>query len=173
MPPCDYTYDFASGAGTDKWAYESGNSGGQPPLPGTSPSISNEVLFTSYTQIAYPDDVSYTTTASGNKYRSQRFVFTVNEDPVDIVSLYVEWKGYSEAASSILYIWNYATVSWEEVGSHSLTTGDAVISATYTSNIGNYIDASGLLHIAATGPWANKLPLHTDYIEVVVTAPCP
>ena len=166
-------YDFTSGAGIDKWAYESRSSGGQPPLPGTSPSINNEVLFATYTEIEASDDVRYTTTASGNKYRSQRFVFNVSEDPLAIVSLYVEWEGYSEAASSILYIWNYNTGSWEEVGSHSVTTADAVVSSTYATGVGNYIDASGQLHLAATGPWANKLPLHTDYIEVVVTAPCP
>jgi hypothetical protein len=29
------------------------------------------------------------------------------------------------------------------------------------------------LNLAIVGPKANKLPLHTDYVKVIVTAPCP
>ena len=175
IPPCNYTYNFSSGAGINKWAYASGNSGGQPPLPGTSPTIQNEVTFTSYTEVSASDDVRYTTTSAGNRFRSQRFTFTINETAANISSLYVEWEGYAEAADSIVYIWNYTSGRWEEVGRHSILTGDGVVSATYTSNISRYINASGLMHVVAAGPKSNQpiSAVHTDYIEVVVTAPCP
>ncbi len=176
VPTCAYAYNFSSGAGVNKWAYESGDSGGQPPLPpygGTSPDIQNEVMFTSYTEVSIADNTSYTTTSTGNNLQSQRFTFIINETVANISSLYVEWEGYAETPPSIVYIWNYISGGWEEVGRHSTRTGDGVVSATYTSNIGSYINASGLMHLVATGNGNGKSSLYSDYVEVGVTAPCP
>lgn len=170
---CDYTYDFASGAGVDHMAYESGHAGGQPPLPGNVTGVQHESVFASYAGIELSDDMRYTTTTRGNKHRSHRFAFTINEDPLEVTALYVEWEGYSEAADAVLYMWNYTSVGWEEVGRHSTIDDDDVISGLYTSDIGNYINEDGVLNVVVAGPQALWLALHTDYVQVVVTAPCP
>ncbi len=170
---CDHTYDFASGAGVDHMAYESDHAGGQPPLPGNVTGVQHESAFTSYAGIESSDDLRHTTTTRGNKHRSHRFAFTINEGPSAVSALYVEWEGYSEAADAVLYVWNYTAVGWEEVGRHSSIADDEVISGLYTSGIGNYIDDGGVLHLVVAGPKALRQGLHTDYVKVVVTAPCP
>jgi len=162
------TYDYSFGVGTDKWAYESPRAGGQPPLPAGDPAIQNEILFTSYTEINSSDDTRYATPAQGNKFQAHHFIFSISEDPAVITSLYVEWEGYAEAAPAILYIWNFSTTGWEEVGNHSLTAADAAINYTY-STATDYIDASGLLHLAATGAKATNSNLFTDYVKADIT----
>jgi hypothetical protein len=173
VPPCYYNYDFASGAGVDKLAYESGNAGGQPPLPGNVTQIQNEMSFGSYTAVAASDDIRYATTSNGNKYRSHRFVFTIDEDPASISSLSVEWEGYAESVSSVLHIWNNVAGGWEEIGRHASVDGDAIIGATCISGIGDYISAGGELHLVAVGPKSNRQALYTDYVRVIVATPCP
>ncbi len=173
LPPCYYTYDFISGSGADKVAYESGNAGGQPPLPGNVTGVQHESEFTSYAGIESSDDVRYTTTTRGKKHRSHRFAFTINEDPLEATELYVEWEGYTEEADAVLYMWNYTSVGWEEVGRHStIDDDDAGISGLYTSVIVNYINEDGALHVVVVGPKALWRGLHTDYVKVIVTAPC-
>lgn len=162
------TYDYLFGVGTDKWAYESRTAGGQPPLPAGDPAIQNEILFTSYTEINSSDDTRYATPAQGKKFQAHHFIFSISEDPAVITSLYVEWEGYAEAAPAILYIWNFSTTGWEEVGNHSLTAADAAINYTY-STATDYIDASGLLHLAATGAKATNSNLFTDYVKADIT----
>jgi hypothetical protein len=170
--PCVKTFSFLSGAGTDKWAYEGNNGGGQPPTSG--PHIDNQTEFTTYSNVSISDDDRYATSIwwLWTLYPAHHFEFIIDEDVADITSLYVEWEGYGSLDDSNLYVWNFSgSGGWEHVGGHSLTSSDGTITTTFTSGIENYIDISGYLHLAATTAvvgWTNG-DLFTDYVEVEIT----
>ncbi|MBN1621259.1 MAG: fibronectin type III domain-containing protein, partial [Endomicrobiales bacterium] len=171
----DVTYDFSSGAGSNKWAYEVDSN----ERPGTSgPTISGETEFTSYTEINSSNGTHYVSTSTAvNQYRLNHFKFTISEDTETMTNIYVEWEGFGDNENHIyeayLYIWNYGSTSWEAVGNHT-SSSDQVINNDYFSSFGNYIDANDL-HIllaspkATTGAPPNWADIYTDYLRVVVT----
>jgi len=173
--PGMHLYDFSTGAGIDKWAYEKSNEASNP--PSTGPDIVDEYEFTNYTEIATPDDVHYSTnirSGGGNRYATHHFNFSIDENPVVITNLYVEWEGYGTRSTSYLYIWNVSTSTWERIGSGLKRDEDNIISKNFVTDFENYIDGSGFLHVVAVtqrtgGGGKGGTILYTDYVKVEVT----
>ena len=160
------TYDFKTGAGVDKWAYEKPNVDELPP-----DNLAGETPFGSYTQIASPDDVRYGTSIDRDQYATHHFVFTINERSPS--SLAVGWEGYGTEDISHLYIWNWGTGVWELIGTGDATASDNTINKVFTVGTGNYIDAtSGALHLIAMslneqGGGGGTEFLYTDFVKIV------
>ena len=171
VDPISSTYDYSTGNGTDKWAYELADAGLLP--PGEGPSLTGETAFSSYTEIAASDDIKYTTSHQKSQHATHHFNFTIAENPAAITELYVEWEGCATSETNNLYIWNFSSLGWELVGSgaNSAPT-DNVISTTYTTGFSNYIDVNGYLHLLAeyiAGTGAAARIFYTDYVYVDVT----
>ena len=160
------TYDYSSGASTNKWAYYCSDASGfltDTFSPGT------EAPFTSYDNIVADNEFHYVTKA--NKERSHRFTYTINENPSSIKQLYLYWKGNTEQAKTMTwYIWNFDTTTWELLGTGASST-DIVLDGTKTSSISSYIeDPSGYLQtILVAGPPNGQRELRTNYVKVDVT----
>ncbi|MCK5561476.1 MAG: FG-GAP repeat protein, partial [Thermoplasmata archaeon] len=170
VPGYDYTYDFSTGAGSNKWAYEIADDPNE--MPPSSPPTGS--AFSSYTEIANSDDIRYSTVYAKKEFPNHNFRFTINEAEADLSQIYVEWEGYAtDMGGTILtlYIWNSDTPAWQSVGTGGLTSSDNVISNTYTTSLGSYVDASGYLYLAAaceSSPGSGGT-FYTDFVEVVIT----
>jgi hypothetical protein len=167
------TYNFTSGGGTDKWAYESSNAGADPPA---TRDVAGETEFGSYTEIDSSNDTRYSTGGGGNGQEpSHHFNFSISEAPAQIGNIYVEWEGYGDNDGANFYIWNVTGTSYELVQAGTSTAADDVLSSNYAS-AADYIDGSGYLHLMSIEyQQGGTDTIYTDYVEVVVslTGPCP
>ncbi|MBU4255729.1 MAG: integrin alpha, partial [Candidatus Thermoplasmatota archaeon] len=122
------TYNYSSGAGTNKWAYET--SGLTSSKPSSGPEITAEIAIGSYTAIESSNDVRETTAIDASTYSAQRFRIILDEKPESITRIYIEWEGYADGGYvQIMYIWNFAisdwvALSWGLFGSDSRATWD-------------------------------------------------
>jgi len=176
--PTSSTYNFVSGGGINKWGtyydeqYPNDVSDG--PIPTSVGSNANTGAITDYASISASDNTRYVVTANyGGSWEYQHFKFAISESVPRITSLTVSWEGRmatgaagTTITTSNLYIWNFSTTAWVLIGS---TTGDpdGTISATYTTNIANYV-SGGYLYLIATaiqsGAFVGKLG--TDFVKV-------
>ncbi len=133
------TYDFSSGEGVDKWAYEGydDNSPSAVPPENETPLSSGEITAISASDT---NRASYTPGSSvPSKYHFHRFKFKIKEEVSDILKLYVMYEGYGDfdlgGDGVQLYIWNYCSGpsgQWESIGYH--TNGyDTIIEKDYMS----------------------------------------
>ena len=157
------TIDFTTGGGTDKWFYEKGNEGSN--SPGSGPDISGESETTIYGGIKSSNDVIEGQVITRNLYATHHFKFTVNS--TDLVNFIAHWEGHGTDSSSDLYIWNYTNSSWDFIETGGNIGADNTIEKTFTSNLNNYINASGHLHLVATSLSSkNGKYLNTDYVKI-------
>ncbi|MEW6069730.1 MAG: hypothetical protein AB1485_03860, partial [Candidatus Thermoplasmatota archaeon] len=159
------TYDFASGAGTDKWAYYGTDANGAPPA------ITSGIELTSYTEIASSDNTRYSTSGGGAAADPYHlFKFTIFENPATITQLDLAWEGYNDAGTSNFYIWNFTLSDWELLGSHTETAVDGTVTVSKTSGVSNYINASNYLYLCAIETTNSGTTIYTDYVYVAVTS---
>ena len=165
------TIDFTSGGGTDKWFYEKGDEVSNP--PGSGPIITGESEITSYGEIASSNDIRVGQVITINRYAIHHFKFTV--DSTALVNFNAHWEGYSSQYNSYLYIWNFGSQSWELIGTGTNNAADNFIQKTFTSDLNNYINPDGHLHLAATSNKDTNKPhyLNTDYVKIVAYYPSP
>jgi PGF-pre-PGF domain-containing protein len=117
-----------------------------------------------------------------SKYNTHRYEFTINESAANIRNLKVTWEGsaVNAAITARLYIFNYATSTWELVGSNTKNAVDREITGTFTTGISNYIRNSKLNLLAMADVFtfngfgsleADFVPewLSADYVSVEVT----
>jgi len=162
------TYDYSTGAQVDKWAYK--GEGSSPPADG--PDITGQAEVTDYTLIESSNDVrdSYGPAAPGRRPYFN-FKFTISETPSDITQLDLLFEGYPAAAGATVYLrlWNFGTLAWDQKAAIVATGGvDENFTATVTTLIENYINASGYLYFL-TQDGTNKGTLYCDYVKVDVT----
>ena len=166
------TMDFTTGGGTDKWFYEKGNEGSNPPDSG--PDISGESETTSYGGIDESDNLRDSQQITKNYYATHHFKFTVNS--TDLVNFTAHWEGYGSQTLSNLYIWNYTDSSWEFIGTKTNTAADNTIENTFPTNRTHYISQDdGYLDLVATS-YRDAGPtkyLYTDYVKIVACYPSP
>ena len=152
VDPTVHTYDFSTGAGSDKWAYRR-QASVKP--PGTNDVPSTEFTTAEYGRIESNNNVfQEDITDAGSYYSTHRFTLKIQEDISSITSIYVLWngKGYTESSGSgaidgaTLYIWNSANGEYENKNT-TTTSSEVDLSYNITSGIGNYIDADGNLRI--------------------------
>ncbi|MCK5217326.1 MAG: hypothetical protein KAJ93_06040 [Methanosarcinales archaeon] len=157
------TIDFKSGGGEDKWGYETGNEGSNPP---TGLDITGEAASMNYLAVANSDDGRESQLITKNYWATHHFKFTV--DSATLINFTAYWEGYGNQYSSHLYIWNFAGSSWEIIGTGANTATDNIIQKAFTVDLNNYINQDGYLHLVATsfrdaGP---SKYLYTDYVKI-------
>ncbi|OEU49827.1 MAG: hypothetical protein BA871_02920 [Desulfuromonadales bacterium C00003096] len=177
------TYDFATGAGADKWAYRY-QTDAEPPAANDVPGIE----FMSNTN---PRKDQYVKISTDNRkmqsdstdlegyYAAHRFVFDITQPVGDILTIEVLWNGKGahtdkKNSGATLYIWN--GTAYEELAN---TTSDkeVYLSGEATAEIGNYIDATGNMTVlveqnsaqTVKGKRSLESKLSTDYVKVDIT----
>ena len=179
------TYDFATGAGIDKWAYRYQTDAKPPAANDTTPDIE----FVTATK---PNKDQYAKISTDNRkmqsdstdleyyYAAHRFVFNISQPVEDILTIEVLWNGKGahtdrKKSGATLYIWN--GTGYEELD-NTTSTKEVYLSAELTEEFENYIDANnGYLTIlveqnsaqTAKGKKEYVSKLSTDYVKVDIT----
>ena len=179
------TYDFATGAGIDKWAYRY-QTDAKPPAANDVPGIE----FMSDTN---PRKDQYVKISTDNRkmqsdstdlegyYAAHRFVFNITQPVEDILTIEVLWNGKGahtdrkgSVAGATLYIWN--GTGYEELD-NTTSNKKVYLSAELTGGFGSYIDANGYLTVLVEQNSAQTVKgkkeyvstLSTDYVKVDIT----
>lgn len=163
------TYDFNSGAGTDKWAYgyEVLN------IRQCSDTFPNEEIEQSkYNQIARDDNNYFDSGAPTTWFYEAaiRYKIKLKENALDITNITVLWKGYGSTPRNVrLYIWNYDSSSYELLEKNG-GENEFTLSGSINSDIPNYISPGGNLTFL-TYFADSRDSFYTDYVkaEIVYT----
>ena len=166
------TYDFTSGAGSNKWGYELEVSA-SPPSTNDTPSSTTMT----YSNISSDNSTYEQAYIKNGNYAAQRFKFTISENRTGVTQIDVLWNGMADrklgTEGGRLYIWNFDSGSYSLLNSSSVDT-DVNITGTITSTPANYIDTDGILYlilITNQSSSTNKEAMvDTDYVKVDITS---
>ena len=184
--PVVTTYDFATNASEDRWAYRYQINNTNPPATNDVPDIEFKNLSNlkknQYVKISTDNRKAQSdSTNQSGFYAAHRFVFNIADKiPAEnIVKIGALWNGKGthtdrKKAGATLYIWN--GTAYEE-----LNTTDSVkevyLTGDVTAGMGNYIDATGNLTIlveqnhnqTVKGKRDLVSKISTDYVKVDIT----
>jgi len=143
------TYDFTNRV--DNKAYEGSIYTQPPPIL----DIGSELSSQSYDNISYLD--GNLALYSGIYSDFHRFQFKIVESSHDITQIYVEHDGYgnytdeyvSDLPGLNLFIWDYASSSWQLLAQHDNGTDVTMVNATILSDFYKYVSGSGYLNLLA------------------------
>jgi len=189
IAPVDRTsYDFASGAGVDKFAYGY-ETGSWNAVDMTRMPVSTEV--TSFVETAYlrmsladatggdSDPLRYISpNVSNGSECTHVFQFQIAEDPAEIDEIQVLWEGYADQCTQAeLYVWDYANGQWGDgtglLGQNRFMANcaanrDQQLVGVLRSNFASYVDGSGQLTFLLYAE-RNRDETFTDYMRLDVT----
>ncbi|MFA5056367.1 MAG: S8 family serine peptidase [Dehalococcoidia bacterium] len=172
----EVSYDFLSGASSNKWA-KSKTVSSVPPADNydNESGWTDAIIPNDYDDIALTDSDVWTITGSPGLYSALQCKFTVVNNPADITSIGITLNGSSSIAGSTLrfYAWNFDTESWTQIGSDfSMTTSIASYSswAAWGKVYADYIDGSQYMYILAILNTANA-NINVDYLKLTVAHP--
>lgn len=169
-------YDFSTGEGTDKWAFEK-QVDATPPTSNGVPSDE----FSDYGNIKTNNGaMAEGITGTEGTFAAHRFNFSMDEATTDIDRINVTWngKGLHDKAppndnGATLYIWN--GTAYEELADSGNTGEEVNLTGQITTNIGNYINAGNvtvLVEQNSAQTTQGNTPKHshieTDYVKLVV-----
>ncbi|MEN6444272.1 MAG: DUF3344 domain-containing protein [Methanoregula sp.] len=170
----DFSGNYSGVVGSTLFAYQ-GNVSANPPTSVIVPST----IFSSsdYSRIALYDNLRSSQTEHVD-YAAHRFNFTINEAAGDVTNLTATWIGRGNGGvpynGAKLYIWNWATSSYEFLQSSS-STSDETLSGSETTSLSNYInsDKKVILLVVqnrqAGGGTSSRLD--SNYVRLVVVDP--
>jgi len=172
------TYDFSTGAGINKWAY-------QPQAQNNPPSTDSEpsTPLDNYSRIAADDGITAGHVADRNNYAAHRFLFTLNESAANITGLTVLWNGrglylfwlfgwHINSGGVNLHVWNVSAAGYDQLQATSSTVEENVTASLTTPS--DYISPGGTITIlveqlrTSQGMFFYSY-LATDYIRIDVT----
>ena len=185
-PDLTATYDFATDAGLDRWAYKY-QTDAKPAANGTTPDIE----FATPTN---PKKDQYVKISTDNRkmqadstdldgyYATHRFVFDISQPVEDILTIKVLWNGKGANKNrdvlqgATLYIRNCTSGAYEELANMT-SNREAYLTGEATAEIGSYIDATGNLTVlveqnspqTVIGKRSLVSKLSTDYVKVDIT----
>ena len=184
-PDLPTTYDFATGAGIDKWAYRY-QTDAKPPAANDVPGIefmsNTNPKKDQYVKISTDDrKMQSDSTDAVDNYSTHRFVFDITQSVGDIVKIEVLWNGKGahtdrKKSGATLYIWNCTSGAYEELA-NTTSNKEVYLTGEMTAEIGSYIGATGNLTILAEQNSAHALKgkrslmskIGTDYVKVDIT----
>ncbi|HJH32652.1 MAG TPA: DUF3344 domain-containing protein [Methanosarcinaceae archaeon] len=169
-------YDFSTGAGTNKWAYE-GQVSDKPPTTNGVPSGAIDA----YSNIS-ADDGTYETcvTTTNDNFAAQRFNISINESAPAKINVTWNGKGWHDAGGTFdgayLYIYNFTSESYGNALASTDSGAEATLTGEVTSDTSSYINSGNVTILveqksAQSGRGINVKYSHieTDYVRVVVT----
>lgn len=175
------TYDYANRTqGTDIFAYDGQ---GSPQVPMTSTTPSDVLNSVEYDDIEYDDGAFHVYNVSSNgKFAQMRFVIYIDSSESDIMQITATWNGKcvnqksNKSDGASLYVWNYASSSYELLEASADTEAEITLIDTLTDSIADYIggvseDTITLFAVSNDKKTGNEsLELFTDYIKLEITA---
>ena len=178
LPLMPKKYDFSTGAGTNKWAFEKEVSA-KPPTTNDVPN--DEFSPTDYNEIKTDnEDYKQSYSVTNGYYAAHRFNFSIDKDAADIQKIDVTWNGEgwhdsnpgSTYDGAYLYIWNNDTGNYTELANNSGVGTDATLTGENATAASNYVN-SGNVTVLVVQKSADTGRKHshiwTDYVKLVIT----
>ena len=178
LEPRISTYDFATNASVDRWAYRY-ETAANPPLTAYEPTT--RFSRSLYTRIAAEDRrMAEDSTQSRGYYAAHRFEIQLAEDPATISRLEVRWTGRGShalgAQGARLSMWNASASAYEQLDIVT-SSSTATLEGTINRSIEAYVNDNGRLMILAeqNSPhwqlwrWQFRSSIATDYLRVQIT----
>jgi agmatine/peptidylarginine deiminase len=187
-------YTFADGAGVDKWAYGDYTDAWDEDLQGNRLPLECDTPITSfqsnaYGRIAYSDATGgdtdanrYTNPNPGSLKESTLIaVFTLAENPADVLEIDALWEGYADACQHTeMYVWDYTEGNWGsgagDYGNNNFMDNcsgnvDRVMRGLITvdDDVSRYVGPGGEFTVLVYDDEDSAATFH-DYMEVAVTA---
>jgi hypothetical protein len=167
------TYDYSTGAGTTKWAYDENDTNTSVP-PATRTTVNTVLSAGEYTAISTDNAAYYTNTGSWGDANALRMDINIAEDPTTIDSMVVTFNGFGASALALnTYIWNYNSSSWQVFdNAMSIGTSDSTDTATYdpVGDFTNFV-SGGQITIVITDSITTALETWSvDYVKLDVNA---
>ena len=166
------TYDYSSGATTDKWAWEVV----WDKVPPVTPTVETITPLTTeqYGWISTPNDVRWQMSDPGHSnYISMKSTIDIQESAASITNILFHGEAYktgNQPRVVRVYGYNQDTSVWDLIGSGTVPASppDGTVEASLTADFDHYIEADGKM------TWCFFLDrqgqtLYLDYIKVDVT----
>ncbi|MBN2130818.1 MAG: prepilin-type N-terminal cleavage/methylation domain-containing protein [Sedimentisphaerales bacterium] len=175
------TYDFATRQqGVEAAAF---SDEGKPQVPLDPDTPAQELGTGAYDALELEDGDSHSVNASLNSYYGRmRYVFIIDEDETRVTQIAATWKGrginehQARIDGASLYLWNYATASYELLIASPSTELEVTLNGSRDSALTNYIGGAGentivLLAVSNDKTTAHKANrLSADYVTLDVIA---
>lgn len=196
-PATQTVYDFATGAGTDKFAYGY-QTANWTVVDGVRKPVNIQLNSTNYTRLSTSnatggssDTNRYISPNPSNNYESTHvFEFTIAEDPADIGDIEILWEGFANDCTQVeLYVWDYVAAEWSDgAGAFGQNyffdnwagNRDGYLNGHLRADFDRYIDASGQMTLLVYGERGTiysggyvYMATYHDYLRVTVTTPNP
>lgn len=176
--PATTTYDFSSGAGTNKWAKTNANVD-ELAAPYTTIHFDGSPPEGAWTDITYANiqslnQVWQLADGTSGDYAALQYKLVINESTSTMTNIDITQTVYVQTAGTTLgvWVWNFGTSAWVQVGTNYTVNSTASPGVTFTRSITsgftNYINASGLMYVIVVANTAN-IDYRLDYIKFVVT----
>lgn len=176
--PTTVTYDFSSGAGSNKFA-KTNNDVDEPSAPYTTTHFDGSPPEGVWTEVTYADiqsmnQVWQTANGTSGDYAALQYKLTINESASAISNIDITQTVYIQTAGTTLgvWVWNFGTSAWVQVGADYSVSSTASpgenFTRSITSGFSNYINASNLMYVIVVANTANK-NYYLDYVKFVVT----
>lgn len=178
-------YDFATGAGTTRFAYGTISSSWTAVNSVRRP-VNTQVSTSAYAAMATSnatggdtDTNRYIspTVTTGNE-STHVFEVSISEDPNVVDAIEVSWEGYADQCTQAeLYVWDYVANQWSDgrglVGQNRYLDSfagnrDGRLSGTIESNFPRYVGPGGQMTFLAYAERSSDETYH-DYVSVTVT----
>jgi len=163
-------YNFSSGAGSDKWAYEKGDNAAVP--PGEGPGLTGETEMSSgeYTNIATSDDsrAHQTCTGFGGESVTHHFEFNIDESCTGMASFGANWEGYATDSPARLYIWRNSASAWLLSDTAASTGVEETLTSQHAGGACGQFISGGKMHLLALDEdwdFMGDADIYTDYVK--------
>ncbi len=178
-------YDFAAGAGVDRFGYGYQTSSWYS-VDGVRTPVASEISASEYTRIAYSDATGgdsdpnrYISPIPSSTYESTHiFEVTVVEDPAEIDDIEILWEGYADDCTQAeLYVWDYVEGQWSNgeglFGQNRFMDNwagnrDGYLKENIRSDFQRYFDGSGQMTLLLYAERRGDRTFH-DYVTLTVT----
>ncbi len=145
-PSGTYTYDYSSGAGTDKWSYYCDMGNDASFVTTNFIQAGTESELGDYTTIEAPEETNYFEFDNSSS-KTFRYEYIIDEDESNVSQIYALAKVMSEATvEHNFYIWNSTTSQWELLATSTSSGIWENMDGTITTNCADYIDAENKVH---------------------------
>jgi len=176
--PTTATYNFSSGAGSNKFA-KTNNDVDEPSAPYTTTHFDGSPPEGVWTEVTYADiqsmnQVWQTANGTSGDYAALQYKLTINESASAISNIDITQTVYIQTAATTLgvWVWNFNTSAWVQVGADYSVSSTASpgenFTRSITSGFSDYLNASNLMYVIVVANTANK-NYYLDYVKFVVT----
>lgn len=175
-----HTYTFASGNGTNKWAWEAGYDKDHIPANTSSWNTSHPANAANYSNIGTNNSFVWTTNLidGNNNVNTQMYNISISENRATITDIGVAWRGNCTVHDNSRYVqlqaYNVSSKKFDVLYKANKETFETTLTQTISTGCSNYISPAGsnnlsLFVLAENSPDTGGNGITTNYLELTIT----